>query len=591
MPDLHEKKMSPLDTKRHSLAHILASAVLEMFPEAKLGIGPPTDNGFYYDFELPRTLIPEDLPLLEEKMRAVISENYTFEKAILPINTAIEKFTEAHQDYKVELIKKLKKEGTTEVSIYKTGDFIDLCRGPHIESTRELDPKSFTLAKTAAAYWLGDEKNPMLQRVYAYAFDSRKELKKYEQHLVEAKKRDHRKLGKQLDLFIFSDLIGPGLPIYTPKGYIVREEIIKFSRELNTKIGFQEVHTPNINKAELFKTSGHYDKYKEDMLSVNSNYSNEEYFLKPMNCPQHTQIFASKTRSYKDLPLRFSDFSNLYRDEKPGELSGLSRLKYFSIDDGHIFCREDQIEEEFNAVLGVIQEALSTYELAFYVRLSLRDPREKEKYLGSDELWESAESTLRDLVKKNNLEFVEAPGEAAFYGPKMDIIAKDALDREWQISTNQLDLNMPERFNLEYTAEDGTNKKPVMLHRGIVGSAERMMSLLIEHYEGKFPTWLAPVQVKILSVSEKFTKESKELEKKFKKHNIRVEADLREESVGKKIKDSIAEKVPYTIVFGEKEIESNMLPIRIRGKKETTELSFDDFIKKITEEISSRSTS
>lgn len=588
MSDITEEKLSPLDTKRHSLAHILASAVLEMFPEAKLGIGPPIENGFYYDFELPRTLIPEDLPLLEEKMRRIVSENHSFDKAVLPIDTALEKFSEAKQDYKVELIHDLKKEGETEVSIYKTGNFVDLCRGPHVESTKEIDPKSFTLAKTAAAYWRGDENNTMLQRIYAYAFNNRKELKKYQNHLEEAKKRDHRKLGKELDLFLFSDLIGPGLPVYTPKGFIVREEIIRFSRELNAKTGFEEVHTPNINKAELFKTSGHYDKYKEDMLSVQSNYSNEEYYLKPMNCPQHTQIFASKTRSYKDLPLRYSDFANLYRDEKPGELSGLSRLKYFAIDDGHIFCREDQIEDEFDAVLGAIKEALDTYKLSFYIRLSLHDPNEKEKYLGSDELWEKAENTLRQLVKKNNLDFVEAPGEAAFYGPKMDIIAKDALDREWQISTSQIDFNMPERFELEYTAEDGSKQRPVMLHRGLVGSAERMMSMLIEHYEGKFPTWLAPTQILVLSVSEKFETEAQNLVNTFKASGIRAEADLREESVGKKIKDSIGQKIPYTIVFGEKEIESEKLPVRVRGKKETESYSIEEFSKKVLEEIQKR---
>lgn len=589
MSDINEEQLSPLDTKRHSLAHVLASAVLEMFPEAKLGIGPPTKNGFYYDFDLPRTLIPEDLEILQEKMNKIIAENQTFEKAVLPIDEALEKFTEAKQDYKVELIKKLKDKGETEVSIYKTGPFVDLCKGPHVESTRELDPKSFILAKTAAAYWLGDAENPMLQRVYAYAFNNGKELRKYQNQLKEAEKRDHRKLGKELDLFVFADMTGPGLPIYTPKGFILRNEIISFSRELNDKIGYSEVHTPNINKADLFKTSGHYDKYKDDMLSVHSHYTKEEYYLKPMNCPQHALLYASKTRSYKDLPIRFSDFANLYRDEKPGELHGLTRLKYFTQDDGHSFCREDQIESEFNGVLESIQTALSTYGLNFYVRLSLRDPEQKEKYLGSDEIWETSENKMRSLLEASRLEYVEEEGEAAFYGPKMDIVALDALEREWQISTIQLDLNMPERFELEYTDKDGNKERPVMVHRALTGSPERFMGILIEHYEGKFPTWLAPVQVKILSVSEKFTSEVLELEKQFKDAGIRVETDLREESVGKKIKESISEKIPYTIVFGEKEIESKELPVRVRGKKETENYTFEAFIEKLNASISERS--
>lgn len=588
MPSPKAPKLSPLETKRHSLAHILATAVLEMFPDAKLGIGPQIENGFYYDFDLPRTLIPEDLQILQEKMEKVIAENQTFENTIIGIDEALERFEKANQPYKVDLIKDLKDQGETEVSLYKNGHFVDLCRGPHIESTGEIQKGSFKLAKTSAAYWKGDAENESMQRIYGYAFNTGKELRQFENHLKEAEKRDHRKLGKQLDLFIFSDLIGPGLPIYTPKGATIRNEIVQYSRELNEKIGFEEVHTPNMNKADLFKTSGHYDKYKDDMLSVSSNYTKEEYYLKPMNCPQHTQVYASKSRSYKDLPLRFSDFANLYRDEKPGELNGLSRLKYFSIDDGHIFCREDQIEEEFNAVLSVIKEALKTYGLEFYVRLSLRDPNEKEKYLGSDELWENAENTLRDLLVKNKLEFIEAPGEAAFYGPKMDIIAKDALSREWQISTNQLDLNMPERFNLEYTAEDGSKQRPVMLHRGIVGSAERMMSLLIEHYEGKFPTWLSPIQVQFITVSDKFVDGAKEIEKEFKQAGIRTHIDTREESVGKKIAENTKQKPPYILVIGEKEINSDELSIRVRGEKQPQAMKRSEFIEKIKEEIKNR---
>ncbi|MBU1118423.1 threonine--tRNA ligase [Patescibacteria group bacterium] len=578
-----------LEIKRHSLSHILAAAVLEMFPEAKLGIGPAIDTGFYYDFELPRTLIPEDLPLLEEKMKSLISQNLPFEKEVISIPDALSAFEKANQPYKIELINELKKEGEDEVIIYRTGSFVDLCSGPHVESSGELNQKSFSLEKTSGAYWRGDEKNPMLQRIYGLAFDTPKELRTFVALKKEAAKRDHRKLGKELDLFTFSDLIGPGLPLYTPKGFIVRNEIINYSRELNTKIGYEEVHTPNINKAELFKVSGHYEKYKDDMLEVHSHYTEEKYYLKPMNCPQHTQIFAAKKRSYKDLPLRFSDFANVYRDEKPGELAGLTRLKYFAVDDGHCFCSEDQVKDEFIKVMDVITEALKTYGLTDYsIRLSLRDPEKKEKYIGDDTIWDESESLLRDLLTETNITFKEEIGEAAFYGPKVDIIVKDCLMREWQICTVQIDKNMPERFDLTYIDKDGTERRPVMIHRGIIGSAERLMAILIEEYAGKFPVWLAPYHVKVLSVSEKVLKETHTLVQTLKDRGLRIEEDLREESVGKKIADAIKDKVPYIVVLGEKEAKSGNIAVRKRDEKEIKEYSVDDFATLVKDDITKR---
>ncbi|HRY63699.1 MAG TPA: threonine--tRNA ligase, partial [Patescibacteria group bacterium] len=455
------------------------------------------------------------------------------------------------------------------------------------ESTGKIG--AFKLMKMAGAYWHGDEKNKMLTRIYGTAFGDKNELAEYLKLLAEAEKRDHRKLGKELGLFVFSDLVGPGLPLYTFKGATIRQEIINFSNELQKKIGYQCVHTPNMNKADLFKISGHYDKFKDDMFLVKSHYSDDEYFLKPMNCPQHTQIYASAMRSYRDLPIRIADFANLYRDEKPGELNGLTRLRGFCQDDAHCFCREDQIEVEFENVLTIIKEALVTYGLSYWVRLSLRDEQAKEKYLGDDAAWQKSQKILEDLLIKNKIEYQKAPGEAAFYGPKMDIVAADALGREFQISTIQLDFNMPVRFELEYIDEKGDKKIPVMIHRAIVGSPERFMGILIEHYAGAFPLWLSPTQVVIISVSEGHIEHCQKLAEELRAQEIRVEVSDSNETVGNKIRKAVAEKIPYMLVIGDKEMGSEKLQVRKRGERETVEFEKGEFMGHIKKLVSERS--
>ena len=576
-----------LDENRHSAAHMLAAAVLELYPGTKLAIGPTIENGFYYDFKFPEgvSISEADLPAIEKKMKHIMKGNHKFVGKEVTFKEA--KVFEKDQPFKLELIDEFSGEGKN-LTLYESGPFTDLCRGGHAENTNQIPADGLKLHKVAGAYWRGDEKNPMLTRIYGLLFATREELDAYLTQLEEAKKRDHRKLGKELDLFVFSDLVGPGMPLFTPKGALVRGRIVEYSRELNRRIGFEEVYTPNINKAELFKISGHYDKYKDDMLEVRSHYSDEEYYLKPMNCPQHTQIYASRMRSYKDLPIRFSDFANLYRDERPGELSGLTRLRCFVQDDGHCFCREDQIEQEFSNVLAVIKEALTTYGLKYWIRLSLHDPAQKEKYLGDASTWEKAETTLRKLLLENKIDCKEAVGEAAFYGPKMDIMAVDAIGREWQISTIQLDLNMPVRFNLSYVDSDGTEKHPVMIHRALVGSPERFMGILIEHYAGAFPVWLAPIQVQLAPVSAKHMEQTKELAKEFEEAGVRVAVDEADETVGKKVRNAVAQKIPYIIVVGDRELEGGEWTIRVRGVEEQLKMKKAEFVEKVKREIEER---
>ena len=582
-----------MDTKlekiRHSASHVLAQAVLNLYPQAKLAIGPAIEDGFYYDFDLGgKTFSDDDLRRLEKEMNNIIKQDQRLEQYSRPVDEAIAYIQGKNQPYKLEMAQELKKEGEKELSFYKMvteknkKKFIDLCQGPHVKSTKEIG--AFKLLKVAGAYWRGDEKKAMLQRIYGTAFAAAAELDDYLAKLKLAEERDHRKIGKELGLFIFSDLVGSGMPIYTPRGALVRQLIINYVNELQEKIGYQLVHTPNINKAELFKISGHYDKYRDDMLMVKSHYSEEEYFLKPMNCPQHTQLYASQLRSYKDLPIRYADFANLYRDEKPGELNGLVRLRAFTQDDGHCFCREDQIEAEFNAVLGIIKEAMKTYQLEYWVRLSLRDKKQKEKYIGDDAAWEKAEAILEKILKKDKVKYETAEGEAAFYGPKMDLIVKDAIGREWQLSTIQLDFSMPKRFGLEYIDQDGKKNTPVMIHRAIVGSPERFLAILLEHHGGALPVWLSPVQVIIIPVNSDFVKIGQKLAQEFEAENIRVEVDSANETVGNKIRKAEKQKVPYMLVIGEKEANSKKLNVRIRGQKEVQVIDRKKFIGQIKKE-------
>lgn len=575
--------MKNIENIRHSLSHLLAASVLKKFPDAKLAIGPIIENGFYYDFLLPRPLIPDDLKEFEKQIKKFIGGNLEFSGEKTEPKKALKFF--ADQPFKLELINELIKEKKP-LTIYKTGEiFFDLCAGGHVKNTREINPDAFKLTKVAGAYWRGNEKNPQLQRIYGVAFETKKELDEYFEKLEEAKKRDHRKLGKQLDLFTFSDLIGSGLPLYTPKGALIRKLLNDYVESLQSKSDYTQVWTPQIAKAELFKISGHYGKYKDDMFRVVSNYSEEEFFLKPMNCPQHTQIYASQMRSYRDLPLRYTDFAMLYRDEKPGELNGLSRVRSFSQDDCHIFCREDQVDQEIDTMLTMIKEIMATFGLKYRYRLSTRDKEHQEKYIGDPKTWEKAEKWAEKIMKRNKIDYYDGPGEAAFYAPKMDLMATDALNREWQLSTIQIDYFMPERFNLTYIDKDGKEKYPVMIHRAIIGSTERFMMVLLEHFAGALPLWLAPIQTIILPISKKQNKYATEIFEKLKENPIRAEIDLQNAPIGKKIRDAQLMKIPYMLVIGEKEEKTKTVAERGRSGKDYGQIKLEKFIENIKKEI------
>lgn len=571
---------------RHSLSHIMTIAVLEQYPKAGLGVGPAIDDGFYQDYGLPEKLSDADLPAIEKRMKELIKKHLDFIRVLKPKAEALAYY--AHDPYKREMIEEFYPEADAQVQLYETGGVLNLCKGGHVENTRDIPSTAFKLTKIAGAYWRGDEHKPQLQRIYGVAFENKDELAAFEHRVAEAEKRDHRKLGADLDLFMFSPLVGPGLPLFTPRGTIVREEIRKYSEELQRAMGYEFVHTPNINKGELFKVSGHYDKFRGDMFLVKSNYTEEEYFLKPMNCPQATQLYARTKRSYRELPIRYADFANLYRDEKPGELVGLTRLRAFSQDDSHCFCREDQIAAEFSAILDAIMGMLKTYGLEPTIRLSLRDEAAKEKYLGDDAIWQKSQALMRDLLREKEISFTEAEGDAAFYGPKMDVIAKTAIGHEFQISTIQLDFNQPERFGLSYTDEDGKEQCPVMIHKAMVGSLERFMGILIEHYAGNFPVWLAPVQVQIISVGGDHIEAAHAMAKEFRQAGVRVAVDDANESVGKKIRSAEKMRVPYMLVLGDKELNSGQLVVRVRGQEETVQTSVTEFTAKLQDSLRSR---
>lgn len=574
-----------LHAMRHSLAHILASAVKRIHPETKFGVGPVVENGFYYDIDLGDKKISEDdFPAIEAEMAKIIAENQTFEKFSLPIDQALGWAQENSQPYKEELLNDLMRAGTTvakdlsrdelgtiaegesavdEVSFYKNGDFTDLCRGPHTESTGQVG--AYKLMRIAGAYWRGKETNPQMQRLYGVAFSTEKELRQYLNMLEEAKKRDHRKLGQELDLFTFSDLVGSGLPLFTPRGMIVREGLESFSNELRQKIGFEKVSIPHITKKDLYETSGHWAKFGDELFLVKSQETSDDFVLKPMNCPHHTQIYASQPRSYRNLPVQYLDTTMVYRDEKSGELGGLSRVRSITQDDSHVFCRHDQIEMIIDNLLEVAREMYTAVDMKLRVRLSYRD--DSDGYLGDSKLWGSAQSQLKNAVVKNQLDYFEEDGEAAFYGPKIDFMATDAIGREHQLATIQLDFVMPDRFNLDYVAEDGTKQRPVMIHSALLGSTERFLSVYIEHTAGRFPVWLAPEQLRIITVNQEdsTTNFAQEIRDSAKKLGLRVSVDNDNESVGKKIRNAEVMKIPYTIVIGEKEIETNQVVPRIRS--------------------------
>ena len=575
---------SELEHKRHTLAHLLAAAVLEHYPHAKVTLGPPIENGFYYDFDFSGGDAPgdDDLKSLQKTMKKQLSKWTGWADEEVSAERAREIF--AGNEYKLELINEIAEKGEP-ITVYTCGGFTDLCRGGHaLNPANDIPADSFKLDKIAGAYWRGDEKKPMLTRIYGLAFATKKELDVFLAQREEAKKRDHRKVAKEQDLLVFSDLVGAGMPLWTPKGNIMRNAVINYSRKLNEELGFGEVHTPNINKGELFKCSGHYDQYREDMLSVSSQYVKDEMFLKPMNCPQHTQIYASRPRSYRELPIRYADFANLYRDERPGELSGLTRLRSFAQDDGHIFCREQQVEEEISRVLEVIQKALTHYKIDYWMRLSLRDPDAKEKYLGDDAVWERSQAILQKLLTEKNIEHKAEEGEAAFYGPKIDIMAVDALGREWQISTVQLDFSMPERFDLNCINEQGEKERIVMIHRALIGSPDRFLGILIEHYGGAYPLWLSPVQVAVIPVSDAQVEYASEVVASLCDAALRVELDDSNESMGKKIRNAKQQKLPYFIVVGEKEVAAKTITLESRDTGSSETLSIEALLEKLTAE-------
>ena len=593
-----KKENYSIEIKRHSLAHVLATAVLEMFPKAIFGVGPNIENGFYYDFDLPRTLIPEDLPILEGKMKEIIKKNFDFEKKTIGHDEAVKLFKKAKQDYKIEILSSEAKD--KEVSLYRTGEFVDLCRGPHVDSTGEIDPKSFKLSKIAGAYWRGDEKNKMLQRIYGAAFNDKKELDEYQHKLAEAEKRDHRKLGKELDLFHVDDMVGAGLPLWHPKGAMLWRLVEDFWYKQHLASGYSLVRSPHIGNKILWETSGHWGFYNESMypplevgqtLKENqekqSAKESEQYLLKPMNCPFHIQIYKSKPHSYRDLPLRWAECGTVYRFEKKGELSGLTRVRGFTQDDAHIICTPDQVEEELKRVVDFILFIFKSFGFdisKINVYLSVRDPQ-NTKYAGTEEGWNFTEKILENVAKEKGLSYKKDVGGAVFYGPKLDFKIKDVLNREWQCSTLQFDFNLPERFQMSFINSKGQEERPYMLHRALFGSYERFLGLLIEHYAGAFPVWLSPVQVKILPVSsEKHIEYAQKVLSLLLEKGIRAELDDSNESIGKKIREAEKQKIPYMLVVGDKEKDSESVAVRSRGSRDIKTIAIDEFVERIRKE-------
>lgn len=552
-----------LEHKRHTLAHLLAAAVMELYPDTKRTIGPAIDNGFYFDFEFSKPISEADFPALEKKMRELLPTWTSFVRTELNADEAKKEYP--GNPYKHELIDEFTADGS-KVSFYQSGQYSDLCRGGHVDNPAEgIAPDSFMLDRIAGAYWRGDEKNPMLTRIYGLAFDTKQELDEYVRMREEARARDHKKLGKELDLFTFSELVGGGLPLWTPRGTRLRNTLDEFVWELRRKNGYEKVEIPHITKKALYETSGHWEKFAGELFKITTR-EGHEFAMKPMNCPHHTQIFARKPHSYRDMPQRYANTTMVYRDEQSGELSGLSRVRAITQDDAHVFCREVQVKEEMLRIWNIITTFYGAAGFTLAPRLSLHDPAHMENYLGTEETWNKAEQALRELVKEQGVTATEALGEAAFYGPKIDFLAKDSLGREWQVATIQLDMNLPERFDLTCINERGEKERIVMIHAAIMGSIERYLSVLIEHYAGAFPLWLAPVQVQVLPVSEKHHTYANEVLERLRSAHLRAEL-LADESLGKRIRQTKLEKVPYFIVIGDKEVESGT--VTVEGRTES----------------------
>lgn len=573
-----------LQNIRHSTAHLLAAAVLRLWPDTKITIGPAIDSGFYYDFHFTNPISESDLPKIEKKMAETLKDwdNFTVREV------SIDEAKEIYKDnpYKLELIEEIFRKGEP-ITLYKAGRFEDLCRGGHSDNPRE-DIKAFKLLSLAGAYWKGNEKNQMLTRIYGTAFESQEELDDYLVMLDEARNRDHRKLGKELDLFTFSELVGKGLPLFTPRGTLLRELLNDFSQKLRMEKGFQKVWVPHITKKELYETSGHWTKFGAELFLVKSQETSDEMVMKPMNCPHHQQIYASKMRSYKELPIKYLETTAIYRDEKAGELLGLSRVRSVTQDDSHTFCTPEQIEEVYSELIEITKTFYDTLGMTYKARLSFRDPSSPEKYLGDETLWKKAQDIILSIAKKHNLNYYEAPGEAAFYGPKIDFMVMDALGREWQLATPQLDFVQPKRFELTYIDNKGKEQTPVMIHFALMGSLERFLSVYIEHTGGLFPLWLAPTQVSLLPIADRHAEFAQISASKMREKGIRVEVDTRSETLQNKIREATLQKVPYLGIIGDREIQSDSVSLRLRSGEDQGSITISDLSQQLLTDIESK---
>lgn len=581
---------------RHSVAHIMAQAVLEIFPEGQIAIGPPIEDGFYYDFGLPRALTDEDLATIEARMKEIIKGNHPFVRNEVSAEEARRIF--AKQQYKLELIDGLERGGMDEygnktaeapvISTYQQDSFVDLCRGPHVENSRDIHPNAIKLMSIASAYWRGDSNREQLQRIYGTAFEKPTDLQEYLERLEQAKARDHRKLGEQLGLFTFSQLVGKGLPLWKPKGAILRDVLERFLRAEQMKVGYLPVVTPHVARVALYETSGHYPYYKDSQYSP-IDVDGDLFMLKPMNCPHHIQIYASEPRSYRDLPLRYAEFGTVYRYEQSGELTGLTRVRGFTQDDAHVFCTPEQLEDEFIKAVELIQRIFELIGFSdFKARVSTRDPK-SDKYVGAPEAWEKATQTIINVVEKIGLPYFIAEGEAAFYGPKLDFILRDVLKREWQLGTVQVDYNLPERFQLEYIGEDNLPHRPAMIHRAPYGSMERFVAILIEHFAGAFPVWLSPVQARLIPVADRHVAYLREVAAKLIEADIRAEVDDGKERMNNKIRLAQGDKIPYMLVAGDKDVEAGAVSVRLRSGEDLGAMPVEEFISKAKAIITSKS--
>ncbi|WP_186578418.1 threonine--tRNA ligase [Aquibacillus kalidii] len=579
------KNEEGVEIMRHSTAHLMAQAVKRLYPNVKLGVGPTIENGFYYDIDMEESITPEDLPRIEKEMQRIVDENLEIVRKEVTRDEAKAMYEEIGDELKLELLDAIPQDET--VTIYEQGDFFDLCRGVHVPSTSKI--KVFKLLSISGAYWRGDSKNKMLQRIYGTAFEKKGQLDEYLRLREEAKERDHRKLGKELQLFTVSQKVGQGLPLWLPKGASIRRTIERYIVDLEERLGYNHVYTPVLGSVDLYKTSGHWDHYKDDMFPT-MEMDNEDLVLRPMNCPHHMMVFKNELHSYRNLPVRIAELGTMHRHEMSGALAGLQRVRAMTLNDAHIFARPDQLKDEFIRVVELVQNVYKDFGIDdYYFRLSYRDPEDTEKYVDNDEMWEKAQAMLKETMEDMELDYVEAEGEAAFYGPKLDVQVKTALGKDETLSTVQLDFHLPERFDLTYIGEDGKEHRPVVIHRGVVSTMERFVAFLIEEYKGAFPTWLAPVQAKIIPVSaEVHLDYAKKVEDELRLHGVRVEVDERDEKIGYKIRETQVQKIPFALVVGDKEIENNGVNVRRYGEKDSETKPLSDFVSEIEAEIKNK---